>query len=168
MSDPTLIEIHRPLLGITVSGNLKLDTIGKLAGQVAAGNVPVFGGKGIPSGVTISNAAGTTNISNVTFQVSDLDGIAVAGNYSLMLLLSDATTGLGLTTHTASGGIAAASSGGTVILAEVASKALHVQTNSAGAFVLAITDSAKNLFVPVAYWAGRSSIGAALTAGSYG
>jgi len=161
-------EIESNLCGLDNDGNLRLDTKGSMAGQIADADVPQFGGKGIPTQVAISNAAGTSNISNVTFQVTDIDGTAVSGNFLLDILLSDATTGLGITGTTPSGGIAAAASGGEVELVMTVSKAVRMQTAAGGKAVLAITDSAKHAYVPVAYYLGRSFIGAALTTGSFG
>ena len=164
----TLVEIHRPLCGIDGLGNFNLNTVGKLNEQVQAGNIPIFGGKGIPTNVTITNAQGaTSNICNVTFQVTDTSGNAVAGFFSLDVWLSDAATGGGLTATTASGGIAAAASGGAVFGVETTSKAVFVQTNSSGAFVLAITDTAKTGFYPVACINVVPTVGAQLTSASY-
>ena len=161
-----LINIHGPLLSIDDEGNLLLDTKGREAGQIAGSNIPAFGGKGIPSQIVISNAAGTSNIADVTFQVSDLAGTAVTGNYVFDVLLSDVSTGLGLTAQSPSS--AAAASGGTVLESLTASKNLRVQTNSGGNFVLAITDAGKHHYYPVAYYGGRTFIGGQLTDASYG
>jgi hypothetical protein len=163
-----LIEIHNPLLAIDGLGNLCLDTQGKLAEQIAAGNIPAFGGKGIPTGVVISAAAGAVQYySDVTFQVSDLTGTAVAGVYVFDIWLSDAATGAGLTGTTASGGISAETSGGVVLSVYTAAKALKVQTNTSGAFVLRIIDSAKTGFYPVANVDIVPNIGAQLVAANY-
>lgn len=163
-----LINIHARFLAIDNDGNLLLGTTGELAGQVALGNIPHFGGHGIPSEVVITNGVGaSSNICNVTYQVSDLEGNAVSGIFDLDILLSDASTGAGLTATTASGGIAAASSGGTVIGVLTSAKALRVQTNTSGAFILAITDSAKTGFYPVAFHDNSNFVGAQLTSASY-
>ena len=162
-----LKEIESNLLGIDNDGNLRLDTKGKLMGQIADADIPAFGGSGVPSKIAITNAAGTSNISNVTFQVADLDGSAVAGNFLFDLLLSDSSGGYGLTSSAADT-LAAASSGGEIELVMTAAKSLRVQTNSSGAFVLAVTSSAKHTYYPVGYWAGRAFVGAQLTSGSYG
>ena len=163
-----LVELHSPLLGIDGQGNLLLDTSGKLAEQIQLGNIPQFAGKGIPTGVAITNAVGASaNIANVTFQVQDVAGNAIAGVFNLDVWLSDAATGAGLTATTASGGIAAASSGGTVLGVETTSKAVFAQTNTSGAFVLAITDTAKTGFYPAASLNTTATVGAQLTTASY-
>lgn len=165
-----LIDIHNRMAAIGFNGDFVLDTKGITAGQVQLGNTPHYGGKGLPSEILITNAVGASaNIANVSFQVADLSGTAVAQVFNFDIWLSDAATGAGLTANTASGGIAAVSTFGFVWAVITASKALRVQTNASGLFTLAITDSAKNLFYPVAQNmnSGEASIGAQLTAASY-
>jgi hypothetical protein len=163
-----LIEVHSPYLGLDGTGNLLLDTAGKLAEQIAAGNIPQFGGKGIPTGVTITNAAGGTQYyCDVTFQIVDLAANAVAGLFEIDVWLSDAATGAGLTATTASGGITAETSDGTILGVMTAAKALTVQTNASGIFVLRIVDSAKTAFYPCACLSVQSVVGAQLTTASY-
>lgn len=163
-----LIEIHNPLLAIDGLGNLNLDTFGKLMEQVATGNIPQFGGKGIPTGVTITNAAGGTQYyCDVTFQIVDLASSAVAGIFNFDVWLSDAATGAGLTATTASGGITAETSDGAIRGVQTASKALSVQTNASGIFVLRIVDSAKTAFYPCATLNVTTTVGAQLTTASY-
>ena len=165
-----LVELHSPLLGIDGLGNLNLGTVGKLAEQVAKSNLPQVIGPKLPTAVGITNGVGASaNIANVTFQLQDALGAAVAGVFEFDIMLSDAATGLGLTATTASGGIAAASSGGTVLGVLTTSKAVRVQTNASGAFILAITDTAKTGFYPVAYVGAylQATVGAQLTTASY-
>ncbi len=163
-----LIEIHNPLLAIDGLGNLNLDTQGKLVEQIATGNIPQFGGKGIPTGIVISAAAGGTQYyCDVTFQVSDLAGVAVAGVFIIDVWLSDAATGAGLTGTTASGGITVEASGGAIFEVLSAAKALTVQTNTSGAFILRIVDSAKTGFYPCARILAPSVVGAQLVSANY-
>jgi hypothetical protein len=163
-----LKEIESNLLYIDSLGNCVLNTTGKIAGQVQAGNVPAFIVVGAASTIAITNGVGaSSNICNVTFQVVDAAGNAIAGVFLLEVYLSDAATGVGLTATTASGGIAAAASGGTVLDVLVAAKYLKVQTNAAGAFILAITDTAKTLFYPVGSRGSSIVVGAQLTTASY-
>lgn len=164
------IDLHSTMFSIDGVGNLLLNTVGKLAEQVAKGNIPTVVGKGIPSQIGITNGVGASaNIANVTFQVQDVYGTAIAGNFEFGIILSDAATGLGLTATTASGGVAAASSGGVILGALTASKAIAAQTNASGAFVLAITDTAKTGFYPAAYFGvyNNATVGAQLTSASY-
>ena len=165
-----LTELHGLEIGIDGLGNLVLNTTGKLAEQVQKGNVPQLVGKSLPTTIAISNAPGaSSNIANVTFQVSDALGNAFSGVFQFDLMLSDAATGLGLTATTASGGIAAAASGGTVIGVLTTSKAVKIQTNASGAFILAITDTSKTGFYPVAFFGAYNAaiVGAQLTTASY-
>jgi hypothetical protein len=169
-SGKRFIQIHGSWLAIDNQGNLLLDTVGRVPGQQVNGGTPHFGGHSIPSEVGISNGIGaSSNICNVTFQVQDLSGNAVAGVFNLDILLSDAATGVGLTATTPSGGIAAVATDGTVIGVLTSSKAVRVQTNAAGVFVLAITDTAKTGFYPVANSnvSGATFVGAQLTTASY-
>ena len=96
--------------------------------------------------------------------MSDLAGNAVAGNFYFEILLSDASTGLGLTGTSPSGGSAAQSLGGTVLKVATAAESFKVQTNAAGAFVLEIIDSATTGYYPVGYLGGRTFVGKQLTA----
>ena len=162
-----LVEIHDPLIGIDVAGNLVLNTKGNMAATPAAG-FPRLVGKGIPTNVAISNAkGGSANISLVTFQVGDISGNAVSGVFDLDVYLSDAATGVGLTSTTASGGIADGASGHTLSIM-TAAKALRVQTDATGKYILSITDTAKTTFYPCAVLAMNGiTVGAQLTAASY-
>lgn len=164
-----LVDLHSPLVFIDGLGNLVLNTQNKLAEQIAAGNTPGLVGPGIGTGIAISNAASTTNVSNVSFQLTDSLGVPLAKIAIFDIFLSDAASGLGLTATTASGGIAAAASGGVVMDILTAAKMLRVQTTAAGLFKLAITDTAKTGFFPAAQLSTLGIIvGAALTSASYG
>ena len=164
-----LTELHGIELGIDGQGNLCLNTKGKTAENVQLGNTPGLVGKGIPTSVVVTNAIGaSSNICNVTLQVSDVLGNAVSGVFDMDILLSDAATGVGLTATTASGGIAAVSGSGSIIGTFTASKAARIQTNASGVFTLAITDTAKTGFYPVAQFANYSAfVGAQRTTASY-
>ncbi len=163
-----LKDIHGNLVGIDDEGNFLLDTKGRLAGQVYNANIPAYGGAGIPTNLTISNAAGGTQYyCDVTFQVADISGVAVAGYFNLDVWLSDAATGAALTATTASGGIAAETSGGAILGVGTTSKQVLAQTDSAGAFVLRIIDSAKTGFYPVGSLGVTAFVGAQLTTASY-
>ncbi len=161
-----LIEIHSPLFGIDGQGNLLLDTQNKLAEQIAAGNIPGLKGAGIPTNVGITNAAGGTQYyCAVTFQVQDIYGNPVKAVFDYDITLSDAATGAGLTGTTASGGISATT--GIVLVVLTAAKALRVQTDANGKFVLQIIDSSKTAFYPVAFFEKVAIVGAQLTTSSY-
>jgi hypothetical protein len=161
------IDIHNPLLFIDGQGNLVLDTQGKLAEQVEAGNIPGFVGAGIPTEIVISNAAGGTQYySAVTFQVADVFGNPVKAVFDLDVLLSDAATGSGLTGTTASGGVTLTTGASLIVL--TAAKAIKAQTDVNGKVVMQIIDSAKTGFYPVgAFGALGTFVGKQLTTASY-
>jgi hypothetical protein len=104
--------------------------------------------------VSISAAAGSANVSLVTFQAKDANGNNVTSPVNLDVLLSDATTGAGLTATTASGAVAAGASGIDLVTL-VTKKALRVQTDATGKYILSITDTSKTLFYPCAYLDGK-------------
>lgn len=155
------------LLGLDAAGNVVLNTSGNVAGKPARG-VPGVVGLGIPYNAAISNAKGAANVSNVSFQVQDCYGNPIAGIFEFDVYLSDSSVGAGLTATTASGGVAAAA--GAILGALTTSKAVRAQTNAAGLFTLAITDTAKTGFFPCAYVLPGfpAQVGAQLTSsGSY-
>lgn len=123
----------------------------------------------LPQGATIANAASTSNVSLVTIQLVDGLGNAVVGVFAVDVWLSDAATGVGLTANTASGAVGASTSG-TDLGALTAKKALRSLTDATGKYILSITDTGKNLFVPCVSipFSGKAVPGTALTAGSYG
>jgi hypothetical protein len=123
---------------------------------------------GKAASVTISNTAGSANVSSVTFQFKDGDGNNLTAPTVVDLWLSDASTGLGLTATTASGGVVAGASG-VVIGILTAAKAFRAVTDATGKAILTITDTSKTTFYPVASVPGGSvTVGAQLTSGSYG
>ena len=165
-----LNSIEGRSLGIDAAGNLVQNTAITAAAKPSRGGIPGLIGVGIPFNCAISNAKnGTSNLSNVSFQVQDAFGNAVAGVFELTIYLSDSSVGNGITATTASGGIAALAASGTIIGVLTTSKAIRVMTNAAGLFVLVITDTAKTGFYPVASLIDGmpAQIGAQLTTNSY-
>lgn len=126
--------------------------------------------KAVPQNVTTAAAAGTTNVAEVTFQVRDGRGNAIAGVFNLDIWLSDAATGAGLTGTTASGAVAGKAASGVDLVTLVSKKAIRVQTLATGAYTLSITDSAKTGFYPCAQvpGTGRTAVGTQLVTGNYG
>lgn len=168
-TDRRLIELHSRQIGIGFNGNLLLDTIGIEAGQIQSGLIPHLMGKGLPSEITITNAIGASaNLCNISFQVSDAAGNAVAMPVLFDIWLSDAATGANVTGTAPSGGIAVGASG-VVWSTPISNKALRVQASAAGLFVLVVTDTAKTLYYPCAQstWSGIVTVGAQLTTASY-
>ena len=99
----------------------------------------------------------------------DIYGNPILVIFEIAIYLSDAFTGIGLTATTASGGIAALASTGTILGVLTTSKAIRATTNAAGLFTLVITDTAKTGFYPVAGLLPGMPIqvGAQLTTASY-
>lgn len=121
----------------------------------------------IGQSVNITNAAGAANISLVTFQVVDGANAALAVVKGMEVWLSDNTTGIGLTSTTASGAVAAGASG-TDLGAITSKKALVVITDATGKYILSITDNAKTNFCPACTIGGKIAVGARLSNASYG
>lgn len=163
-----LTSLEGRLLGLDPAGNLVLDTLTHMPLTPSLG-FPTLVGKGIPYGVGITNGVGASaNIANVSFQLQDVDGVAIAAPFAFDLYLSDSATGAGITATTPSGGIAAVSTDGTILGVGTTSKAVSVITNASGLFELAITDTAKTGFYPVAVLRnGAIQVGAQLTTASY-
>jgi hypothetical protein len=122
----------------------------------------------LPDRICISAAPGGSNVSLVTIQLNVNSG-ALAKPAVLILWLSDSATGIGLTGTTASGAVAAGSSGAD--LGDLTSKKCKVvQTDATGKYVLSITDTGKTAFVPAVALPGvpATFFGDALTAANYG
>lgn len=100
----------------------------------------------------------------------DANADAIAQPVNFDLWLSDADTGAGLTGDAASGNVEAKATKGIVLQAMVAKKALRVQSNASGQFVLSITDSGKHGYRICAQvpGSGLPVVGATLIADDYG
>lgn len=129
----------------------------------------IQGSAGEAQGVTTSAAAGSANVCNVTYQVVDALGAALAGVFTFIVFLSDAATGVGLTATTASGTVVAGASG-TDLGDLTAKKAKVVQTDATGKYILSITDTVKTNFYPCAQIPGNgnTAVGTQLITGNYG
>ena len=123
--------------------------------------------KKTPVTATLTPAAGAANVTNVTIQLKDGSGIALANAAVVDVWLSDAATGLGITGTAASG--TPAPTTGTILGILTAKKAWRVVSNASGVIVLEITDTAKTGFY-VAVGANNTviAISAQLVAGNYG
>lgn len=138
--------------------------------QLDSGAVFTIDGAAVPASVAISAASAAANVCEVTFQVQNLAGASLAGVFDLVIWLSDAATGAGLTATSASGTVQAKSAAGADLGALTAKKALHVQTLADGSYTLEITDTAKTAFYPcVSNPLTRAAIvGTVLATGDYG
>lgn len=140
------------------------------------GNVRLFGAQGdgaVPAEIadfTMTAAAGAANVSEVTIAAKDASGNAIAEPLVFDVWLSDDAAGEGLTGTSASGTVTAKSGGGTVMGTLTTKKALRVQTDANGEFVLEITDTAKTAFKVCAGipGSGKAVVGITLATGDYG
>lgn len=123
---------------------------------------------GRPFSVTMTVATDGSNKTKVTCQLVDIEGTSVSKVMNFDLWLSDATTGAGLTATTASGAVAAGASGADIATL-TSKKALRVQSNASGVYILSITDTAKTAFKVCAQMPdGEVIVGATLATASYG
>lgn len=124
--------------------------------------------KEIPFDYTLTPAAGAANVCEVTIQAKDPGGTNIAHVVPLLVWLSDAATGAGLTGHAADAlGVKAAS--GALLNALTANQVLLIQTLANGSAVIQITDTHKSLFkVCVQSLQGETPTIATLIAGNYG
>ena len=125
---------------------------------------------GAPGSISFAAAAGGANVSEVTVQVLDAAGSALAGVFHFDVWLSDAATGVGLTGTSASGTVQVKSASGVDLSIFSAKKALRVQTLATGAYILEITDSAKTVFYVAAELpsTGVAQVSAQLETADYG
>jgi hypothetical protein len=125
--------------------------------------------KGFAVLATITPAAGSANVSLVSIQLTDASGANLAVVVPVDVWLSDAATGIGLTGTTASGAVAAGTSG-TDLGVLTTKKANRSITDATGLYILSITDSAKTGFFVCCSIPGSGEIfvSAALTAGNFG
>ena len=124
----------------------------------------------LPASFTFAYAStGGSNVCEVSIQAKDAAGVAMTRACIVLIYLSDANTGVGVTGTTASGAVTAKANSGTDMGAITAKKVLLAQTKADGTFVLSITDTSKTGFyvcvVPLR--GGTPSVSAALT-GHYG
>ena len=154
------------LAGTTVSATAaELNTINGYTGTTAALNAV----DNAPVSFTFAAASGAANIAEVTITAKDADGNTVAAPLVCTVWLSDAATGVGLTTTAASGTVQAKSASGADFAALTAKKALVVQTLASGVYILEITDTAKTTFYVCAQAPnGAVSISTILATGDYG
>lgn len=123
---------------------------------------------GRPFSVTMTVETDGSNKTKVTCQLVDIEGTSVSKVMNFDLWLSDATTGAGLTATTASGAVAAGASGADIATL-TSKKALRVQSNASGVYILSITDTAKTAFKVCAQMPdGEVIVGATLATASYG
>jgi hypothetical protein len=110
-------------------------------------------------------AAGASNICILTGTIKDAAGVTIAASRPLLVYISEAATGIGITADTYSTG--AAITTGTQLVALTASKAWLINTHTDGTFAISITDTAKpaDQYAAAVNWTtGQLSVSAASAA----
>jgi hypothetical protein len=106
--------------------------------------------------------AGAANICILTGTIKDAAGATIAASRPLLIYISEASTGIGITADSYSTG--AAITTGTSLVALTANKAWLINTHTNGTFAISITDTAKpadQRAVAINWTTGQLSISAA-------
>lgn len=143
----------------------ELNTIDGYTGTTAALNAV----DNAPVSFTFGIASAGSNVSEITITAKDADSNTVAAPLLCTVWLSDAATGVGLTSTSASGTVAAKSASGADFGVLTAKKATIVQTLATGIYILEITDTAKTTFYVCAQAPnGVVGVSTQLATGDYG
>lgn len=123
-----------------------------------------------PFNATAVVATDGANATLVTLTVRNANGAPMRQPVNFDLWLSDATTGFGVTSTTASGAVASKTDGttGKDLVVYITKKALRVQTKADGTYQLSITDTAKTAFKVCVQLAEMSAVVTTLATASYG
>lgn len=176
---PTAIDTDEPQYpgGLYVKPDqskavVKSGTTLQIDGGLDFSTAATFAADGVqtPLAVTFSAAAGGANVCEVTITVVDGAGTAIASVFNLDIWLSDAATGAGYTSTSASGTVQAKSASGADLEVMSAKKGIRAQTLATGIYILEITDSAKTGFYVCAAlpMTGAAQISDQLVTGDYG
>jgi hypothetical protein len=98
---------------------------------------------GVPATITITHSAGAANIVNVTFTVKDANGTALDLPTLIDVWLSDAATGLAVTTHAAD---TITASTGSIFHTYTTGISFRLQTSATGVATLVVTDTHKTAY----------------------
>lgn len=133
-------------------------------------NAPYSESSNIATIVGFAIAAGGANVTEVTITMKGGHGETVAAPEPMLVWLSDAATGVGLTSTSASGTVTAKSASGADFGALTAKKALIAQPLATGVFILEITDTSKTGFYVAVQnpYSGQAIISRQLVTGDYG
>jgi hypothetical protein len=112
--------------------------------------------KAEPDGFSFSAASGAANVCNMTIQVTDNEGNAVAGVFNFDYWLSDAATGAGLTASANTSEVTCST--GALLGVVTTEKAWRIQTDATGKAVVVHTDTGKSTTYPSAQVPGRSTV----------
>lgn len=95
----------------------------------------------VVASVSWAVAAGATNVCVFTGTLKDAAGATIAASRPLLVYISEASTGIGITADTYSTGASVTT--GTQLIALTANKAWLINTHTDGTFAISITASAK-------------------------
>ncbi len=90
---------------------------------------------------TVTLAAGAANSIDATFTIKDMAGVTVTGVHKVEVYISEAATGIGLSTDTPSGNLTAST--GTVLSVLTTKAHITALTDANGVLVLNLVDSGK-------------------------
>lgn len=133
-------------------------------------NAPYAESTNIATTASFSIASAAANVTEVTITIQDGHGDTVAAPEPMLVWLSDAATGAGLTATAASGTVTAKTASGADFGAITAKKALFAQPLATGVFILEITDTAKTGFYVAVQnpYSGQAIVSRQLVTGDYG
>jgi hypothetical protein len=139
-------------------------------GGESTGNAPYSEGVNVATSASFTITAGGANVCEVAITLVDGKGNTVAGAQPMLVWLSDAATGAGLTATSASGTVQAKSASGADFGTLTAKKALIVQPLATGIYTLEITDTAKTGFYVAAQnpYSGQNIVSRQLITADYG
>lgn len=132
--------------GAIVIGTTPLSVSGASIATLTATAAELNLNDDLPASFSFTYATGGSNVCEVTIQAKDAAGVAMTRACIVLIYLSDASTGVGVTGTTASGAVTAKSASGTDMGAITAKKVLLAQTKTDGTFILSITDTSKTAF----------------------
>lgn len=119
----------------------------------------------VVASVSFAVTAGASNICIITGTIKDAAGATIAASRPLLIYITEASTGIGITGDTYSTGAAVTT--GTALIALTANKAWLINTHTNGTFAISITDTAKPVDQRLAaldFTTGQLSVSAASAA----
>ena len=132
-----------------VTGNVTGDVTGNISGTVTVTNIQNVTSTAAElnlldnqvASVSFAVAAGAADVCVITGTLKDAAGATIAASRPLILYISEAATGIGITADTYSTGASVTT--GTLLVALTANKAWLINTHTDGTFAISITDTAK-------------------------
>lgn len=153
---------------VASGGSLDVESGGEI--DIESGGLFKVAGAAAIASISFAPAAGGANVCEVTITLKDGAGVALAYPMPLIVWLSDAATGVGLTDTSASGTVQGKAASGASFSILSAKKAMIVQPLATGVYILEITDTAKTGFYvcAAAPCTGKVFVSAQLITANYG